>query len=90
MEVKNDREESAGLYHNDYSPRYRSSYNIYDKARNHMRQIKKEYLTPSTHVVLMEVNQKLAFSNLKTWTASPSATPEELDEEEITNSGEIL
>ncbi|MBR5047439.1 MAG: hypothetical protein IKX76_04310 [Eubacterium sp.] len=48
MEVKNDMEESAGLYHNDYSPRYRPSYNIYDKARDNMRQIKKEKKTGRT------------------------------------------
>lgn len=28
-------------YHNDYSPRYQSPYDIYDKARNHMRELKK-------------------------------------------------
>ena len=32
----------AGRYHNDYSPRYQEPYDIYEKARRHMRQQKKE------------------------------------------------
>ena len=34
-------ETASGLYHNDYSPRYHAPYNIYDKAREHMRRQKK-------------------------------------------------
>ncbi|MBQ9155595.1 MAG: hypothetical protein IJ137_02310 [Eubacterium sp.] len=32
----------AGRYHNDYSPRYQEPYDIYEKARRHMKQMKKE------------------------------------------------
>ena len=32
---------SPGIcYFNDYSPRYKQPYNIYEKARNHMKQLK--------------------------------------------------
>lgn len=34
--------EKKGLYHNDYSPRYQPSYNIYEKAKNHMKEQKKQ------------------------------------------------
>ena len=30
-----------GTYHNDYSPRYQKPYDIYKKAKNHMKDIKK-------------------------------------------------
>lgn len=30
----------ARRYHNDYAPRYRKPYDIYDKARNHIKTLK--------------------------------------------------
>lgn len=38
-----DKKPFKGVYHNDYSPRYQSAYNIYEKARNHMKKQKKEW-----------------------------------------------
>ena len=35
-------QESKGRYHNDYSPRYHEAYDIYEKARNHMKERKKK------------------------------------------------
>ena len=37
-----DRPGEKGRYHNDYSPRYRPAYDIYEKARIHMRELKKK------------------------------------------------
>lgn len=37
-----DTESGDILYHNDYSPRYRPLYNIYDKARDHIKELKRE------------------------------------------------
>ena len=31
-----------GLYINDYSPKFSESYNVYDKAREHMKKLRKE------------------------------------------------
>lgn len=31
-----------GRYHNDYSPKYGKPYDIYDKAKEHMKKIRKE------------------------------------------------
>ncbi|MEE1228371.1 MAG: hypothetical protein U0K57_05320 [Lachnospiraceae bacterium] len=36
------RQKQEGHYHNDYSPRYHKPYDIYDKACDHMRRLKKE------------------------------------------------
>lgn len=33
---------SRGRYHNDYSPRYQEPYDIYEKAKRHMQQRRKE------------------------------------------------
>ena len=30
-----------GNYHNDYSPRYEKPYDIYEKARSHVKRLKK-------------------------------------------------
>ena len=38
----NNNETKKGLYVNDYSPKFSESYNIYDKAREHMKKIRKE------------------------------------------------
>lgn len=32
----------TGNYHNDYSPRYGKSFDIYDKAKEHMKKLRKE------------------------------------------------
>lgn len=34
--------EKQGRYHNDYSPRYQKPYDIYEKAKDHMRRIRKD------------------------------------------------
>lgn len=34
--------QQKGKYHNDYSPRYQKSYDIYEKAKNHMKKKRKE------------------------------------------------
>ena len=41
MGEKTDQKKEEARYHNDYSPRYQPPYDIYDKARNHMRGLKK-------------------------------------------------
>ena len=35
------KKEDCGVYHNDYSPRYQPAYDIYEKARQHMKMQKK-------------------------------------------------
>ena len=35
-------EAGKGLYINDYSPKFSESYNVYDKAREHMKKLHKE------------------------------------------------
>lgn len=35
-------EKERGRYHNDYSPRYQPPYDIYEKARNHMKSLKRK------------------------------------------------
>lgn len=30
------------VYHNDYGPRYKESYDIYEKAREHIRNLKRK------------------------------------------------
>ncbi|MCR4609332.1 MAG: hypothetical protein K5750_06545 [Eubacterium sp.] len=37
-----DNEIKKGLYNNDYSPKFSEPYNIYDKAREHMKKLRKE------------------------------------------------
>lgn len=37
----NKKKETIPCYHNDYAPRYNKGYNIYDKAREHMKRVKK-------------------------------------------------
>ena len=32
----------TGRYHNDYSPRYTEAFDIYEKAKNHVKAQKKE------------------------------------------------
>ena len=34
--------EKRGRYHNDYSPRYQAPYDIYEKAKLHMKKRRKE------------------------------------------------
>lgn len=41
MNKEKKKEVKTGKYHNDYSPRYQEPYNIYEKARQHMKYIKK-------------------------------------------------
>ena len=41
MGDKKDQKKEEARYHNDYSPRYQPPYDIYDKARNHMKGLKK-------------------------------------------------
>lgn len=40
----NNNETKKGLYVNDYSPKFSESYNVYDKAREHMKKLRKEQL----------------------------------------------
>ena len=35
-------EKTRGRYHNDYSPRYQEPYDIYEKAKRHMKKRRKE------------------------------------------------
>lgn len=42
MDKKNKEEIKSGRYHNDYSPRYQKPYDIYDKAKQHIKHLKKE------------------------------------------------
>lgn len=37
-----DNEIKKGLYNNDYSPKFSEPYNIYDKAREHMKKLRRE------------------------------------------------
>ncbi|CVI72982.1 hypothetical protein BN3660_02857 [Eubacteriaceae bacterium CHKCI004] len=39
---KSNTEKKRGRYHNDYSPRYQAPYDIYEKARLHMKKRRKE------------------------------------------------
>ncbi len=41
MGDEKDQKKEKARYHNDYSPRYQPPYDIYDKARNHMKGLKK-------------------------------------------------
>ena len=41
IKVLNKKEKFRGRYNNDYSPKYKEPYDIYDKARDHARNIKK-------------------------------------------------
>ncbi len=41
MGEKTDQKKEEARYHNDYSPRFQPPYDIYDKARNHMKGLKK-------------------------------------------------
>jgi hypothetical protein len=41
---ENNNETKKGLYVNDYSPKFSESYNVYDKAREHMKKLRKEQL----------------------------------------------
>ncbi|MCD8020471.1 MAG: hypothetical protein LUF92_13090 [Clostridiales bacterium] len=38
----NMNHKKKGRYHNDYSPRYQEQYDIYEKAREHIKKRKKE------------------------------------------------
>ena len=40
--LMNKEEKQKGRYHNDYSPRYQEAYDIYEKAKSHMKKRKKE------------------------------------------------
>jgi hypothetical protein len=33
--------EQGPLYHNDYAPRFKENYNIYQKAKEHIKELKK-------------------------------------------------
>ncbi len=35
-------EKERGRYHNDYSPRYQPPYDIYEKAKNHIKSLKRK------------------------------------------------
>lgn len=39
---KSNTEKKRGRYHNDYSPRYQAPYDIYEKAKLHMKKRRKE------------------------------------------------
>lgn len=39
---KSNTEKKRGRYHNDYSPRYQVPYDIYEKAKLHMKKRRKE------------------------------------------------
>lgn len=39
---KSNTEKKRGCYHNDYSPRYQAPYDIYEKAKLHMKKRRKE------------------------------------------------
>ena len=39
---KRNTEKKRGRYHNDYSPRYQAPYDIYEKAKLHMKKRRKE------------------------------------------------
>ena len=41
MGEKKDQKQEEARYHNDYSPRYQPPYDIYEKARNHMKGLKR-------------------------------------------------
>lgn len=42
MEKKSEKPLKKGQYHNDYSPRYKKPYDIYEKAKQHMKGMKRE------------------------------------------------
>lgn len=44
----------AGRYHNDYSPRYHEAFDIYEKARNHVKEQKKKERLRSLSVIEKE------------------------------------
>lgn len=39
---KSSTEKKRGRYHNDYGPRYQAPYDIYEKAKLHMKKRRKE------------------------------------------------
>lgn len=41
----------SGRYHNDYSPRYKEAFDIYEKAKNHVKEQKKKERLRSLSVV---------------------------------------
>lgn len=41
--------EKKGRYHNDYSPRYQSPYDIYEKAREHMKKLRNNESDPASN-----------------------------------------
>ena len=41
----------TGRYHNDYSPRYHEAFDIYEKAKNHVKEQKKKERLCSLSVV---------------------------------------
>ena len=42
---------NKGRYHNDYSPRYQEAFDIYEKAKNHVKEQKKKERLRSLSVV---------------------------------------
>lgn len=42
QQQSNEKIIKKGNYHNDYSPRYQEPYDIYEKVKSHMKDIKKE------------------------------------------------
>lgn len=44
----------AGRYHNDYSPRYQEAFDIYEKAKNHVKEQKQKERLSSLSVVEKE------------------------------------
>lgn len=42
---------NPGRYHNDYSPRYKEAFDIYEKAKNHVKEQKKKERLGSLSVV---------------------------------------
>ena len=42
---------NSGRYHNDYSPRYKEAYDIYEKAKNHVKEQKKKERLNSLSVI---------------------------------------
>ena len=41
----------TGRYHNDYSPRYQEAFDIYEKAKNHVKEQKKKERLSSLSVI---------------------------------------
>ena len=44
----------AGRYHNDYSPRYTEAFDIYEKAKNHVKAQKKKERLRSLSIIEQE------------------------------------